>query len=73
MSLDKQKAIKSLQMVADDMATDATEFDGRPFNGRTVAEYCGNQGAAIAAVANILKMLLEDLSPPAEPPQENKP
>ncbi len=44
-----------LEMIAADMGKDAKDFDGRPFNGRTVAEYFGNQGAAIAALANIMK------------------
>jgi hypothetical protein len=47
--------IKVLEMIAEDMKNDAKNFDGKPFNGRTVAEYFGNQGAAIAALANILK------------------
>lgn len=57
--VDKAKAIKTLIMIADDMKNDAMTFDGRPFDGRTVAEYFGNQGAAIAALANILRLLLE--------------
>lgn len=40
--------------IAADMEIDAREFDGKPFNGRTVAEYFGNQGAAIAALAKIV-------------------
>src|SRR3990167_1527288 len=40
--------------IAKDMSDDATNFDGQPFTGRTVAEYFGNHGAAIAALANIL-------------------
>jgi len=47
-------------MIAKDMEDDARNFDGRPFNGKTVAEYFGNQGAAIAALANILKSILTD-------------
>lgn len=46
--------------IAEDMKNDATNFDGQPFNGRTVAEYFGNHGAAIAALAKILKSLLEE-------------
>ena len=53
------KAIEVLEMIAKDMKNDAKEFDGKPFNGRTVAEYFGNQGAAIAALANIVKSILE--------------
>jgi hypothetical protein len=50
--------IKVLEMIAADMENDAKNFDGKPFNGRTVAEYFGNQGAAIAALADILKSVL---------------
>ena len=52
--------IKILDMISADMKNDAEKFDGRPFNGKTVAEYFGNQGAAIAALARIMKSILED-------------
>ena len=55
--MDKTKSAAVLQMIADDMAADAIAFDGMPFTGRTVAEYFGNQGAALAAIANIVKGL----------------
>jgi len=54
-----EKRIEVLEMIAKDMKNDARDFDGRPFNGKTVAEYFGNQGAAIAALANIIKSILE--------------
>jgi len=53
------KRIKILEMITADMKNDAAKFDGRPFNGKTVAEYFGNQGAAIASLANIVKSILE--------------
>jgi len=53
------KEIDVLNMIAKDMEDDANNFDGRPFNGKTVAEYFGNQGAAIAALANVVKSILE--------------
>jgi len=58
------KRIKILNMIAEDMKSDAEKFDGQPFTGKTVAEYFGNQGAAIAALANILISLIpkEDYS-----------
>ncbi len=56
----KDKSIKVLEMIAADMKSDAEKFDGRPFNGKTVAEYFGNQGAAIAALANIIKSMLKE-------------
>ena len=46
-------------MVAEDMEKDATDFDGKPFTGKTLGEYMGNQGAAIAAVANVLREMIE--------------
>lgn len=52
------KTIKTLETIARDMEEDARKFDGRPFNGKTVAEYFGNQGAAIATLADIIKSLL---------------
>ena len=54
------KKIEILEMIARDMKDDAKKFDGRPFNGRTVAEYFGNQGAAIAALAKIIKSILAE-------------
>ena len=52
------KRIKVLEMIAEDMKNDAVSFDGKPFNGKTMAEYNGNQGAAIAALADIVKSIL---------------
>lgn len=53
------KEIEVLGMIAKDMKNDAANFDGLPFNGKTVAEYLGNLGAAIAALADIVKSTLE--------------
>jgi hypothetical protein len=54
-----QEMVNVLDMVAKDMENDAKEFDGKPFNGKTVATYFGNQGAAIAAIATVVKKLVE--------------
>ena len=56
----EDKRIKVLSMIAEDMKNDAKEFDGKPFNGKTVAEYFGNQGAAIATLSDIIKSILND-------------
>jgi len=56
----KKRIIEVLDMIAEDVESDAKNFDGQPFNGRTVAEYFGNQGAAIRALANIIKALIDD-------------
>ena len=53
------KRIRVLEIIAADMKNDATNFDGQLFNKKTVAEYFGNQGAAITALANIVKSILE--------------
>lgn len=62
--MDNIKMIEVLEMISEDMANDAESFDGRPFNGRTVAEYFGNQGAAISALARIMKYIISDKSTP---------
>lgn len=53
--------IKILEIIATDMKNDAEEFDGKPFNGKTVAEYFGRHGAAIATSANIMKSIIEQI------------
>ena len=60
MENEKAKAIKVLKMIQADMKNGAENFDGKPFNGRNVAEYFGNQGAAISALAGIVKTLLTE-------------
>lgn len=57
-----------LKMIAADMEDDARTFDGKPFTGRTVGEYFGNHGAAIASLAEIVATLL-----PPEPEPERDP
>ena len=56
--MDKEKTLKVLNMIQQDMANDALEFDGKPFDGKTVATYFGNQGAAIAALAVIISQTI---------------
>lgn len=58
--MDRIKSIKILKMIEEDMEKDVTNFDGQPFNGKTVATYFGNQGAAIAALANLIRATLEE-------------
>ena len=55
----KDRRVEVLEMIATDMKNDAKEFDGKPLNGKTVAAYFGNQGAAIAALADIVRSILE--------------
>jgi len=58
--MDKAKHIKILEMVSWTSLAMSEGFDGQPFNGKTVAEYFGHQGAAVAALADILKSILEE-------------
>ncbi|MBC8183268.1 hypothetical protein H8E88_19355 [candidate division KSB1 bacterium] len=51
--------IKVLEMIAKNMENDAKELDGMPFNGKIVAEYFGNQGAAIAAIGEYYKRIIK--------------
>lgn len=51
--------IKILELIAEDMKNDAARFDGQPFTGKTVGEYFGYHGAAIAALAEIIKILIK--------------
>ena len=62
--MNKRLLIGVLETIAKDMEDDARNFEGKPFNGKTVAEYFGNQGAAIAELADIIKSLLEELEKP---------
>lgn len=57
--MEKTQKIKILKMIATDMKHDARDFVGRPFNRKTAAEYFGNQGVAITALANIIRSILE--------------
>jgi len=52
--------IAKLDMIAEDMRKDAEHFDGKPFTGKTVAEYFGYQGAAISALAKFMKEIIKN-------------
>jgi len=54
------RTLEVLATIQKDMENDAKEFDGKLFNGKTVAEYFGNQGAAIAALARIVASIVKE-------------
>lgn len=56
----KESLIKICESVAMDIENDAKEFDGKPFDGKTVATYFGYHGAAIKALADVLKEILQN-------------
>ncbi len=58
--MNKERLIEICEDIALDMENDAREFDGKPFNGSTVATYFGNHGAAIKALADIIKELIKN-------------
>lgn len=58
--MDKKRLIEICEQVALDVENDAKEFDGKPFDGKTVATYFGNHGAAIKALSDIIKELLKN-------------
>lgn len=68
--MDKDKLIKICNQVAEDVKNDAASFDGQPFTGKTVGAYMGYHGAAIGALADVLKQLIEKTpdDPPAPTP-----
>lgn len=57
----KDSLIQICNQIAIDMEKDARDFDGRPFDGKTVAEYMAYQGAAIKALSDVLKTVIENL------------
>jgi hypothetical protein len=59
--MDKAKLLSILERIAQDMKDDAAMFDGKPFNGKTVGEYFGCHGAAIATLADIIKVIIKQV------------
>jgi len=49
-----------LEMIKKGIENDAEYYSGKPFSGKNVAEYFGKQGAAISALAGIIKTLLPE-------------
>lgn len=58
---DKERTIEILDMVSKDAENDATNFDGKEFNGKNVGVYFGNHGASISTLAKIVKGIVEEL------------
>jgi hypothetical protein len=47
-------------MVAKDAENDVKDFEGSPFNGKTVAQYFSCHGVAINALAKIIIEMLKE-------------
>jgi hypothetical protein len=54
----KERLIEICSQITEDVKNDAEKFDGMPLTGKTVGEYFGYHGAAIATLADILKEVL---------------
>lgn len=50
--------IEILEEIIKDARDDASDFDGKPFTGKTVGTYFGYHGASIAALADIIKSII---------------
>ena len=58
--MDVSRMIEVMKMISEDVEKDAENFDDKPFDGKTMAEYMGNHGAAIKALARaIIEILVE--------------
>jgi hypothetical protein len=56
--METNKLRKICEQVMFDVKNDAKEFDGRSFDGKTVATYFGYHGAAIGALAEVVASLV---------------
>ena len=54
----KDDLIRVCEQVSNDMEKDSKELDGKPFDGKTVATYFGYQAAAIRALSEVIKRML---------------
>jgi hypothetical protein len=52
--------ISICEKISEDAKNDASAFDWTPFNGRKLATYLGYHGASIAALAELVKSILEE-------------
>ena len=57
--MDKEKLLELCDKISKDVEQDAKDFNGKPLDGKTVATYFGYHGAAINALANILKEVIK--------------
>ncbi len=51
---------KVMDMVSKDVEKDVADFEGKEFTGKNVAEWMGNLSAAVQAVANAVKGIVDE-------------
>ena len=56
-----KKELEVLDMIIDDCEKDVNDFEGKPFNGKTVAEMHGILEAKIQALAKVVKKIAEEV------------
>jgi hypothetical protein len=56
--IDKERCRELCDLIASDMENDMDGFDGKPFTGLTVGTQFGNQAAAIASLAKLVRDLI---------------
>ena len=56
-----KKELEVLDMIIDDCEKDVNDFEGKPINGKTVAEMHGILEAKIQALAKVVKKIAEEI------------
>lgn len=56
----KQKMVRTCERIMKDMDEDSAMLDGQPFSGRTMGRQFGRNMAAIYALAEICKSILDE-------------
>ncbi len=56
-----ESSLALITVITKDIEDDLANMEGRPLNGRVVAEQFGYQGAAISALANLVSGLFLEL------------
>ena len=59
--MNKERILEVLDMIVEDAENDISESEGQPFTGHNVHVLMGKQAAAIVALANIVKEIINNL------------
>lgn len=60
--MDNKKLLKICDTVALDVEKDIVDFDGKTFDGKTVATLFGYQAAAIKALSDVLREVIKKIN-----------
>lgn len=70
---DVQRIRATAAVIKADMEADVRDFEGKPFNGKTVGEMHGNLAAGISALAGMVDRLLDVIDAAVESHREDAP